>query len=703
VIKSMRKEYRGLFFIFILTVSLLNFNLFIHYFYPENLKLKIEKIQNTQNLKNLNGNNNIIVFFNQSSYNILVKNRFEYYGGIIKTEWNNQFNSISGFAGIMPNETNLMLYQQDFPDANIETDEIINAQMNYATLQSKAINSTWGLNGYKGDTEASVAVLDTGVNSNHNFLTGSVIGWENFVNSDPISDDNGHGTFISSVITGTGTQPYNSNDPTIVNLHGEYSHLELFESGFTSNNYTLKIFSFNVSKEDSNIIISSIWDLNDTGISGFWLDLYYNNDLVNSSYNQNTNKVYVINHHVSQTGKGIYDLYIKYFRDYSNLNPTFQFNASVSYYPEFYVEDYSYFTGIANATKIAAYKILNQSGIGYTSNLISALANVIQNRELYKIVSVCLSLGTLGEDTAFINTVINEVIENGVLIVIAAGNNGVEGSNPLNKLALNKNAIVVGAINDKDQVTSYSSMGKDVGNGVIRPDLVAPGGSKISGSRSIITADGKSNSNPTAAYGTSIATAIVSAAINLLIEAKWGTWNQWNNLNLTKWVKVIKTMLLLTASETNLEREDDPSTTSVDESDYSPSISLAPLTSGLKDVHEGYGKLNIQAAIDAFTKSMAINTIIYGSLSSSQENPLGNHVYARRIILTQNEQYLFNLTDVDENADFDLFLYSNESDNYGEPILLESSQKWYGDFNSFYFTPKKNQTECILVVKAIEG
>ena len=705
MIKSMSKQYRGIILIFIITLSIINFNLFFSYFYPESLEVKlIENSQNTQNLKKSNGNSkNVIVFFNQSSHNDTVKNRFEFFGGTIRKEWNNQFNSISGFAGIMPNDTNKILYQQEFPDANIENDEIIKAQMNYATIQSKAVNSTWGLNGYKGDTEASVAVLDTGINSNHDFLTGSIIGWENFVNTDPISDDNGHGTFISSVITGTGKDPYNSINPTIVNLHGEYSHLELFESGFTSTNYTLKIFSFNVSKEDSNIIISSIWDLNDTGICGLWLELHYNNALVNSSYNQNTNEIYVLNHQVPQTGKGIYDLYIKYLRDSSNLNPTFYFNASVSYYPEFYVEDYSYFTGIANATKIAAYKILNQSGIGYTSNLISALANVIQNRELYKIVSVCLSLGTLGEDIVFINTVINEVIENGVLVVIAAGNNGVGGSNPLNKLALNKNAVVVGAINDNDQVTSYSSMGKNVGNGISKPDLVAPGGSKLPGSRSIITADSKSTNNPTAMYGTSIATAIVSAAINLLIEAKWGNWNQWNNLNLTKWVRIIKAMLLLTASETNLEREDDPSTKSVDESNYSPDISLAPLTDGIKDVHEGYGKLNIQAAIDAFTKSMAINTNIYGSLISSQEDPLGNHVFARKILLTENEQYLFNLTGVDENTDFDLFLFSNESDYYGEPILLESSQKWYGDFNSFYFTPKRNQTECIIVVKAIEG
>ncbi|MFX0138804.1 MAG: S8 family serine peptidase, partial [Candidatus Hodarchaeota archaeon] len=147
-------------------------------------------------------NDNIIVFFNRSSYNNTVKNTFISYGGTIKTEWNNKFNSISGFAGVMPNETNIILYQQDFPDAYIENDEILEAQMNYASIQSGAINSTWYLNGLKGNTNSSVAVLDTGINPNHNFFpngynqldfSSDIIGWENFVDTQPISDDNGHG------------------------------------------------------------------------------------------------------------------------------------------------------------------------------------------------------------------------------------------------------------------------------------------------------------------------------------------------------------------------------------------------------------------------------------------------------------------------------------------------------------------------------
>ncbi len=608
------------------------------------------------------------------------------------------FNNFSGFAGVIPIE-NISTYKSEFPDINVETDEIIEVQMNYASIQTQSVNSTWYINGYKGNTDSSIAVLDSGVNLNHDFLQGRIIGWQNFISQDPMTDYNGHGTFISSVIAGTGTSTYNSNSPSIVNLYGNYSHLDLFDEYLPSKNYSLKIFSTNISKSDSIIAINSTSNFQLNEIDGFWFELYLNSSLVNSSHIQNPNQYYSFFHSVPQTERGIYDLYIKYHKK-TNSIPLFSFNSSVSFFPESYAEHFNHFTGIANATNILAYKIVNQTGKGYVSDLISAMASVIQNRTQHHIVSVCLSIGTLGEDVSAINAVIDEVIENHILVVIAAGNKGIEGSEPFNKLGMNKNSIVVGAINDKDQITSYSSMGRDVGNNVLKPDIVAPGGSSLPGHRSLISAGVKSDES-TASYGTSISTAIVSAAINLLIDAKWGSWTDWNNQDLSKWVKILKAILLMTASETNLEREDDLKT-EIDESDYSPSR-YTGLLNNLKDEHEGYGRLNIQAAIDALTKKIVVNQTVINNLINSEQDPLGNHVFARKITLQEDIQYLFNLTGVDDNADLDLFLFSNESNQYGEPILLQSTQKWYGDFDSFYFTPKYNQTECVVIVKAIEG
>ncbi|MHA1291688.1 MAG: S8 family serine peptidase [Promethearchaeota archaeon] len=557
-----------------------------------------------------------------------------------------------------------------------------------------------------GPINSSIAVLDTGVNPNHKYfpfgfddnnLKGNIVGWKDLISSGPIRDDQGHGTYISSIIAGTGSEPFNSLNPTVLNIRGNYSHTDLFGNKIASGTYSYKLGSFNVST-NSNIFINSSWNLKEGTVNNFRFELYNGTDLVNFTDNQIQNKYYTFNHSTVKSGNGVYDLFIKYTKVGVKI-PIFSFNVSILIFPESYNKE-NFFTGIHNGSKIVSYKILNQSGIGFTSDLITALIDVIQNRSKYHIISICLSIGTIGDELAMLNAVIDEVIKNGILVVIAAGNSGVE-EDSLNKLALNKNAIVVGAINDKDQITSYSSVGKDIGNGIIKPDIVAPGGSTLPGHRTIISADAQSNET-TCAYGTSIATAIVTAAINVLVEKTFGNWSEWNNLNLTKWVKIIKSALLMTASETTQTREDDPNTTDLDESQYSPSTYIGTQNT-LKDENEGYGKLNIYAAIEALNNWLSINFAEKGHLSSSKENVFGTHVFARRLKLKANTQYVFNLTQLNVTADLDFFIFSNESNDYGEPILIDSSQKWYGDFNYLYFTPLKNQTEVILVIKAITG
>ncbi|MEJ2293645.1 MAG: S8 family serine peptidase [Candidatus Lokiarchaeota archaeon] len=640
----------------------------------------------------------VIVFFNSSSYNLDTETRFLEYGGVINNQrkWNSLFNEFSGFAGIFPLE-NVSDYKSEFPNSNIEKDELLRVQMNYAAMQSQAVNSTWFSDGYKGDTNSSIAVLDSGINPDQAFLNGKISGWDNFINNDPISDDNGHGTFISSVIAGTGTRTYDSIVPSITNLYGNYSHLELFDEFIASKNYSLKIASLNLTEINSLVKVNSICIFENDEIDKMWFQLYYNTTLVNSTLHLIPNTTKELQYKV--LNRGIYDLVLKYHKK-SEVVPNFSYNASISFFPEPAVSNFNHFTGIANETYILSYKIVNQSGLGYSSDLISALYHVIQNREIKHIVAVCLSIGTIGEAYIGINRVIDEVVDNNILVVIAAGNYGIEGSDPLNKLAINKNCIVVGSTNDIDQVSSYSSMGKNVGGESVKPDIVAPGGSYLLGHRSIISADYKTNET-TVLQGTSISTAIVSAAINILIEAKWGNWTTWNAQNLSKWAKTLKAILLMTATETNLEREDNPKTP-VDESNYSPS-SFNGLIDSLKDFHEGYGRLNIQAAVDALTRQIQVGSIINGHLTSSSINPLGKHIFARKIRLNNDFQYQFNLSNVNQESDFDMFLFSNSSNQYGEPILLESTQKWYGKFDSFFFTPKENETECILIVKANDG
>ena len=642
----------------------------------------------------------LIIFFNQSTFPSSVKTTFTNYGGQLKEneEWNGIFNGISGFAGALPSE-NISKFASEFSNINIEVDEIIETQLNYASYQSGAVNSTWATNGFNGDTGSSIVVLDSGIDPNQQFLQGKISGWENFVDLTPISDDNGHGTFISSIIAGTGIDPYNSLDPSSILLEANYSHLDLFEDYIPAANYTFKIVSFNATQLSSNINITSNWQLEVSGIEDVWFELYFDSILVNSTHNLIQSMNYEISQQISEYGTGIYDVYMKYYKQLNKI-PKFYYNVNISTFPETYIPNFNHFTGVANASNILSYKIVNNSGYGYTSDLISALGSVLQNKDTNKIVSACLSIGTLGNDVTAVTTAINEVADNGIVVVIAAGNSGVEGSKPLNKLALSENAIVVGAINDKDQVASYSSMGESINENTVKPDILAPGGSQLPGHRSIMGANANSD-YATGSQGTSISAAIISAAINILIDARWSDWSSWSLQNTSLLAKSLKALLLMTASETNLEREDNPST-EIDESEYSPD-SYIGIPTTIKDIHEGYGRVNIQAATEALINYVSVNSSVQSSVVSSEVNPLGQHVFARRITLNTDQQYIFELNDVDEDSNLDLFLFANSSKKNGEPILLETTRKWYGDFDSFYFIPKLNQTECVVVVKAING
>ncbi len=693
----MNVKNKTIFFIVIFIFSIFGIQLL----FPQHISVQSTSELKKRNLHLSTSNMpDLIIFFNQSTFNPSIKTRFEFYGGQLKEneEWNNVFKSISGFAGKLPAE-NISSFASEFNDINIELDEIIETQLNYASYQSGAVNSTWSINGFNGDTGSSIAVLDTGIDSNQQFLQGKISGYDNFVDLAPISDNNGHGTFISSIIAGTGIDHYDSVNPSLILYEANYSHLDLFEEYIPSKNYSFKIGSFNATPVSSNINISASWQLEELGIDNVWFELYFDSTLVNSTHNLMQNTMYQFSQRISTYGTGIYDLYMKYHKQL-NKNPKFYYNVNASFLPENYIPNFNHFTGIANASNIHSYKILNNSGYGYTSDLISALGNVLQNKDANKIVSACLSIGTLGQDIMAVTKAINDVADNGIVVVIAAGNSGVEGSSPLNKLALSENAIVVGAINDKDQVAAYSSMGELIGENIIKPDILAPGGSQLPGHRNIISAKANSD-HVTGSQGTSISAAIISAAINILIDARWNDWSSWSACNTSQLAKSLKAILLMTASETNLNREDNPSTV-IDESQYSPS-SYIGIPSTIKDIHEGYGRVNIQAATEALIKYLSVNSSIQNSVVSSKINPLGNHVFARRILLNEDKQYEFKLKNVDENSNLDMFLFVNSSKVNGEPILLESTRKWYGDFDSFYFTPKSNQTECIIVVKAISG
>ena len=344
------KKIKASFILINLLILFIFANSLMHYKSFQYVSNNDNSYSTEDNLKFSNGyNDNLIILFNGSSYNSTVISRFEYYGGVVTEEWNSLFTTFSGFSGIMPSEQNKTVFQNEFPDANIENNEIIITQMNYASIQTGSLNATWFPDGYKGDTNCSIAVLDTGIDPSHEFFPngynpidfqGNIVGWENLINTDPVSDDNGHGTFISSIISGTGPNTYSPNQYITVKIKHNYSHTALFDEFSPSKNYSLKVFSFNASVPNSRILINSSWNLEESGIDDFWIELFHDNTLVGYSHNINTDINYTINYTLPQSNLGIYDLYIKYHKELQS-NPIFSYNTSISYYSEFYIEKYN--------------------------------------------------------------------------------------------------------------------------------------------------------------------------------------------------------------------------------------------------------------------------------------------------------------------------------------------------------------------------
>jgi hypothetical protein len=125
------------------------------------------------------------------------------------------------------------------------------------------------------------------------------------------------------------------------------------------------------------------------------------------------------------------------------------------------------------------------------------------------------------------------------------------------------------------------------------------------------------------------------------------------------------------------------------------------LNRGEKDYQEGYGRINPKAIIDMLTQKMEFNTLYSGFLTAVSENKSYNEiVYARNLTLDSMKYYKVNLTVPDE-ADFDIYIYENETTSVGDPILLKKGT--LGTWRSERFKFSQIKWYSFFVIKAIRG
>ncbi len=354
-------------------------------------------------------------------------------------------------------------------------------------------------------------------------------------------------------------------------------------------------------------------------------------------------------------------------------------------------DGFAAWTGLAPDSKLVGVKVLDSSGSGTSSELISGLDWLITNRVTYHVTVASMSLGFSSEQSSVDSAVVN-LVNSGITTIVAAGNSG-SGNNYIYTPGSVDEVLTVAAMNQFDDVASYSSQGgasHSTGN-TVKPDVLAPGGSFLG----VPLFSASANYNVSAAMqGTSMATPVVAGATQDVVDALGGftSWNYTRSQALMP-----KMLLLMTATETypNL-RESGTTATS------------PTLDRGGKDAQEGYGRINVDAAADAVLKPYLVGTTVADSLgvppSTSNISVLGQRLaWARNVQLFSGITYNFSLA-VPAAADDDLYLYNTTGNTYGEPVILaKSTTAVTGTSESISYTPTLSGEYFVVVKRATEA
>ncbi|MBN2157172.1 MAG: S8 family serine peptidase [Candidatus Lokiarchaeota archaeon] len=595
------------------------------------------------------------------------------------------------------------------------------SQMNYIKDQLHLDPYIWNTLGFSGDPNASIVIIGSGIDFRHpkfgydsfgdKDFNKKIIGWKDYVNISNLEPVDPHGLSTFTAISAFGNNDSNSKiyldseNRTSITLGSKYEQQNLFPTDPGPGWFNIKLGSLCIDQINANITLNATYSEYSTN---FIQNASFQIKSGNTVLNQTIEDLHGIYRNLSYTTEiqpAIYDFYFRYYLKFSS--PA---NFSVNAIIKAPLENGTDYSGIAPQTKIIGLRILNEKLEGNVSSLVSALNWAKINRDDYHIIGIQVDLGDYEWDVSatILSDVIESVIESGIMLFLPAGDSGVK-TNALNPLVVSEYPIVVGSVSDIGKLTFYTSLGQEISTNHKKIDILAPGGSYLAGHRTIISADTNANdalgylqdqsiNDSTSIISTSISTGFVTAAYSLLVEALGG-YMVWESLRTINTTLALKSRLLMTATELNQAREDNPYTTAVDESStiFSPNIDR-----GLKDTIEGFGLLNIPAALESILFEIMMDSQVTDHLVSAPINITGLHSFARRIQLNQNEYYNFTLN-FSNSSDLDLYIYQNRSDLFGDPILIQKSTSSGNINESIVFGLEQDSGEYILVIKSIDG
>jgi serine protease AprX len=144
------------------------------------------------------------------------------------------------------------------------------------------------------------------------------------------------------------------------------------------------------------------------------------------------------------------------------------------------------YCGIATESNLVGVKILDKAGKGNASKVLAGIQWIIDNKNKYNIRIANLSIGSpTTSSTDPLVKAVNAAWDNGIIMTIAAGNNGPKSST-ITSPGISKKAITVGSSDDTKAVTIWGNSQENFsGRGptfecIMKPDIIAPGADIIS-------------------------------------------------------------------------------------------------------------------------------------------------------------------------------------------------------------------------------
>jgi subtilisin family serine protease len=622
----------------------------------------------------------VIVMLKESPTLIDAEIFTEHNGYVTAKPWTQ---ALYGFAGYIPYSRIASYIEADPNVLMIEKQQKSQAHIAYAARQIGARTYVWNNLSLQGDPQSSIAVLDTGIDDSHpDFAPGygdlnfskKIVGWNDQIASETEPyDDNGHGSHVAGLAGGNGFFSEDESGNAIAtwgaNLGVAGSTGTYLISGMMVNRtgpVTVNVKWTNTATGGfySSLSALQIYNGSKSLSAGAWTKLAETSTPTRDTW-------YTLTYNVSSTPSGGYDMYHITMTLTGGLRGNLYVVFTVSWPYVAPVDGFSAWTGIAPQIKLVGVKALDYRGSGTSTGLIDAVDWIIANRQAYHIVIVSMSLGFESEVPA-VDTAILNLVNSGITTVVSAGNSGYGGNYIFTPGSVDE-AITVAATNQFDNVADYSSQGgiSRYAGRTVKPDIAAPGGSFFA----VPLSSADSNdwdadamwsdvvSNDSALMqGTSMSAPVVSGAASLVMQALGGFSNwQWTRAQALQ----PKMILLMTATETYpLEREY--------EALYSPTLQR-----GGKDVHEGYGRLNVDLAVDAVLSTYQVGTTVSAALGVppviSDVSVVGQRLgWARNVQLVPGARYNFTLS-VPVGADLDLYLYNSTGTAYGEPSIVQKS------------------------------